>query len=106
MEIGRDVPQSVYLDGGVKLLVVQDRHSFGENLIEFEIDANAAVPEESCVTVRGTTVGCGIKDEHEAFFHEQVGRDLNARVSVVYTKTAEERLIGHRASFYTRSVQS
>ena len=37
--------------------------------------------------------------------HEQVGLDLDVRGSVVYTKTAEERLLGHHATLYNSSVQ-
>ena len=71
----------------------------------FDFHTNAAVLGETCVTVLGTTVRCANEDEHEASFHEQAGRDLDARVSS-YTKTAEELLIGHRPSFYTCSVKS
>ena len=46
------------------------------------------------MTLLGAAVGREIEHEHEELFHERRGRDLDARFSVEYPDTAEERLIG------------
>lgn len=57
------------------------------------------------MTVRGAAVGGEIEGEYEGSFHEMVGRNLDACVSVVYPKTTEERLIGKRTGYFTGRVQ-
>ena len=62
------------------------------------------VAGETYVTLWGASVTREIADEHERFFHEVDGRDLDARVSVVYPETAEKRLMGYGTSLGSVSV--
>ncbi len=64
-EMGHDVPQSIYLEAGVKLLVEDDSHHLDQSLIEFQFDAVVTVNGESGVTIRGAAVWLEIEDEHE-----------------------------------------
>jgi len=58
------------------------------------------------VTVGGAADMCDIEDKHEQPCHELGGRNLGAFVSVVYSETVEERLIGHCERFCTACVYS
>jgi len=59
---------------------------------------------ETVVTTQGPTIGREIEEEHEGCFHELGGCDLDARVALMYSKTAEERLIGTRTRLCTCRV--
>ena len=56
-EIGRDVPQPMYLDASVKLLVEEASHRLAESLVEFEFDADVAVVGETGVPSEAQTSG-------------------------------------------------
>jgi len=102
-EIGCNVSHSVKLDAGVKLQV-ENCHRFGKRLVKFGFDVDVEVVGKTGVPTLGTAVQCKIKDENGRSFHELGGRDQDARLSLVYPETAEERQIIHRTSLSTGRV--
>ena len=64
-EMGHDVPQSIYLEAGVKLLVEDDSHHLDQSLIEFQFDAVVPVNGEIGVTIRSAAVWLQTVEEYE-----------------------------------------
>jgi len=84
------------LDECVELQVEENRHRFDKRLVKFGFDVDVAVVGETGVPVSGTVVQHEIEDDNERPFRELGEHGLDARLSVVYPETAEERLIVHR----------
>ena len=92
------------MDVGIVFEIKEARYGCSQGRFKLYIDADTPIFGDACVALRGSTVGCEIKENHKVPLKEHVVGDLDTRIAVVDARAAKQRLVSHgRRLFVARS---